>query len=280
MTADDQTDGSVWDSTADESGGPRELKIDQPHSARIYDWFLGGKDNFAADRAAGDQIERAMPSVRLLARENRAFMTRAVRYLAAEEGVRQFLDLGTGIPTSPNLHEVAQRIAPDTRVVYADNDPIVLAHARALLIGSPEGRTAYLDADLLEPEQILAAPELTETLDLTRPVALCLVAVLHFIRGDAPFDIVRTLLAALPAGSFLVISHGTNDLNPASREASDEMRQTGVQLQPRNRDEIERFFDGLTLVDPGIQVIHRWRPEKPPVLSDAEVNIYGAIGRK
>ncbi|MCM3884318.1 SAM-dependent methyltransferase [Frankia sp. R82] len=155
----------------------------------------------------------------------------------------------------------------------------MLAHARARLVGSPEGRTTCLHADLRDPARILAAPELTETLDLTRPVALCLIAVLHFLEGDEPFEIVRTLLDPLPAGSFLVISHGTNDLNADSHEATAKIRQSGVRLQPRSRAEIARFFDGLTILDPGIEVVHRWRPEVEPTLADGEISIFGAVAR-
>ncbi|ABW12495.1 protein of unknown function DUF574 [Parafrankia sp. EAN1pec] len=180
----------------------------------MYDYYLGGKDNFPADREAAEQVIGTFPSVRALARQNRSFMTRATRYLAGEMGIRQFLDIGTGIPTSPNLHEVAQSLVPAARVVYADNDPIVLAHARALLASSPQGRTVYLDADLRDPESILDSPQLRETLDLTQPVALSLVAILHFIKGDEPYAIVRRLLDALPAGSYLVLTHGTADLDP------------------------------------------------------------------
>jgi hypothetical protein len=270
----------TWRRSADD---PRavDLRTDQPHSARMYDYFLGGKDNYAADRESAEQVIRAFPTTVSAARQNRAFMIRATRYLAGEVGVRQFLDIGTGIPTSPNLHEIAQAVAPQARVVYADNDPIVLAHARALLTSSPEGRTAYLDADLLAPERILAAPELLDTLDLSRPVALSLIAILHFVEGDAPYAIVRRLVDALPAGSHLVLSHATVDVNPAARQAADSYRSRGIPFQHRDRAGIERFFDGLTLVDPGIQIIHRWRPDGSAAgLSDAEVSLYGGVARK
>ncbi|OHV19730.1 methyltransferase [Parafrankia soli] len=258
-----------------------ELRTDAPHSARMYDYYLGGKDNFPADREGAEQAIAVFPTLRDAARENRAFLVRAIRYLAGEAGIRQFLDIGTGIPTSPNLHEVAQGIAPDARVVYADNDPIVLAHARALLTSTPEGRTVYLDADVRNVDQILAAPALRDTLDLTRPVALSLLAVLPFVEGDAPYTIVRNFLDALPAGSYLVLSHGTADLDPNAQRIETSYRERGLECQFRSRAEVERLFDGLTLVDPGVQVIHRWRPDgTADHLSDAEVCGYCGVGRK
>jgi hypothetical protein len=186
------------------------------HPARRYDYWLGGKDNFAADRASGDAIEQLFPSIRVAAVENRGFLRRVVHELVKDEGVRQFLDIGTGLPTADNTHDVAQRLAPDSRIVYVDNDPLVLAHARALLTSDPAGRVAYLHADLRTPPQILTDPDLAGTFDLDRPVALLLMAVLHFLSDtDQPHTGVRTLLDALPAGSFLVISHASYDLLPA-----------------------------------------------------------------
>jgi hypothetical protein len=251
----------------------------------MYDYYLGGKDNFPADRETAEQALAAFPQARTSAQQNRAFMHRAVRYLAGEVGIRQFLDIGTGIPTSPNLHEVAQQSAPDTRVVYVDNDPIVLVHARALLASSPEGRTAYLDADLRDVEAILASADLRETIDLARPVALSLFAILQFVPDDAgPYDLVRRLLEALPSGSHLVLSHPTLDFKPVGGERATEVyRSRGVSFQPRSRAEVTGFFDGLDLAEPGIQAVHRWRPEdSAPAasLADAEVSIYGAVGRK
>ncbi|WP_261566957.1 SAM-dependent methyltransferase [Frankia gtarii] len=267
-----------------EEFAPVDLKIDQPHSARMYDYYLGGKDNFPADREAAEDALAAFPSAVVMARENRAFMVRATSYLAAEVGVRQFLDIGTGIPTSPNLHEVAQAAAPDARVVYADNDPIVLAHARALLASTPQGRTAYLDADLRDPARILTAAELRNTLDLTRPVAVSLIAILHFVPdGDAdPYAIVRLLVDALAPGSYLVLTHATGDFDPAALEMVAKYQKRGITAQARTRLEIARFFDGLELVEPGVQVVHRWRPDPtaPSELTDAEVSIYGALARK
>src|SRR5690348_8273691 len=176
----------------------------------MYDYYLGGKDNFAADRETAQALMKIVPTIRAAARENRAFLGRVVRYLVAEAGIRQFLDIGTGLPSANNVHEVAQHVAPSCRVVYADNDPLVLAHARALLTSSAEGKTAYIEADLREPEKILEHPVTRQTLDFTKPVALMLVAVLHFVPdADGPRQIVETLLEALPSGSYLVASHAT-----------------------------------------------------------------------
>ncbi len=265
---------SMWSTT--------DLKIDVPHSARMYDYYLGGKDNFPADRQAAEDALAVFPNALVMARQNRAFMVRVTSYLAGEVGVRQFLDVGTGIPTSPNLHEVVQGIAPESRVVYADNDPIVLTHARALLTSSPQGRTAYLDADLRDPARILTAPELRNTLDLTEPVALSLIAILHFVPDDAdPYGIVRRLLDALPSGSFLALTHATADFDPAALELAEKYREQGISAVARNRVEVARFFDGLELVDPGVQAVHHWRPDSTvPDLTDAQVSIYGALGRK
>ncbi|WP_218019937.1 SAM-dependent methyltransferase [Nocardia salmonicida] len=193
------------------SEGSIDLRTDVAHSARMYDYFLGGKDSYEVDRIAAEQALQQFPSVRLTARTNRDFMRHATGYLV-EQGIRQFLDIGTGIPTSPNLHEVAQAHAPESRVVYVDNDPLVLAHARALLVSAPEGSTAYVQADAADPAAILASPELTETLDLSKPVAVSLMALLHFVPGDV-YDIVNTLMAPLAPGSYLAMSHVTTDFD-------------------------------------------------------------------
>ncbi|MCL9759281.1 SAM-dependent methyltransferase [Frankia sp. AiPa1] len=270
---------SLWRGSRRE--GPVDLNTDQPHSARIYDYLLGGKDHFPADREAAGHALASFPHLRTTARQNRAFMTRAVRYLTAEAGIRQFLDIGTGIPTSPNLHEVAQAVAPDARIVYADSDPIVLSHARALLTSSAEGATAYLDADLRSVESILASPELRETLDLSRPVAVSLVAILHFFPDeDDPHRLVRQLLAAFPSGSYLVLSHGTADFSTEAEEAAEIYRARGVFACARTRDEIERFADGLDLIEPGVVSAHHWRPAEPSDVDDAEVGVYSLVARK
>src|ERR1700742_3612173 len=236
-----------------------DLQTGRPHPARVYDYLLGGKDHFAADRAAGEEALRGKPEAKASPRENRAFLRRLVRHLAAEAGIRQFLDIGTGLPTPPNVHEVAQGIAPDSRIVYADNDPIVLAHARALLTSSPEGATAYLDADLRDPAKILA--QAAETLDFSQPVAVLLVAVLHFIPdADDPYGIVRTLMDAVPPGSYLAILHaasdvGSDDMPEAERRYN---AQASAQFSARDRAQVSRFFDGLELTAPGLVNLSRW----------------------
>jgi hypothetical protein len=218
-------------------------------------------------------------------REGRAFMQRTTRYLAAQAGIRQFLDIGTGIPTSPNLHEIAQAIAPTARVVYVDNDPIVLAHARALLTGTRQGRTAYLDADLREPAKILGSKELAGTLDLTKPVALSLIAIFHFVPdADDPHGLVRTYLDALPSGSYLTLSQFTADLAPdEAARAAEVYHRSGLPAVARTHAEIASFFDGLELVDPGVELVHRWRPDPADdadTPTDAQVSVYGALARK
>ncbi|MCK9895303.1 SAM-dependent methyltransferase [Frankia sp. AgB32] len=278
----EQPSGQWWKSLAARPV-PVDLKTDQAHSARMYDYYLGGKDHFPADREAAERALTVFPNARLVSQQNRAFMVRATRHLAGELGIRQFLDIGTGIPTSPNLHEVAQSVAADSTVVYADNDPIVLAHARALLTGDARGHTAYLDADIRDVERILTAPALRGALDLTRPVAISLVAVLHFLSADdQPYDIVGRLLDAVPAGSYLVATHGTADFDPGARRLYEAYRARGIHLQSRDRDEFGRFFAGLDLVEPGVTVAHRWRPDDavPPDLTDALVSNYAAVGRK
>ncbi|OAA27099.1 S-adenosyl methyltransferase [Frankia sp. EI5c] len=261
---------------------PTDLRTDVPHSARMYDFFLGGKDNFPADREAAEQALTAFPTLRIAAQQNRAFVHRATRFLAGEVGLHQFLDIGTGIPTSPNLHEVAQGIAPGARVVYADNDPIVLAHARALLASTPEGRTAYLNADVREPEKILGSTEVRETLDLTRPIALSLIAILHFFPdADEVADLLRRYLDALPSGSYLALTHATSDAAPDEADRLVEIyRQRGIPLTTRPLAEVEGFFAGLELVEPGVRFVHRWRAEvAPDGPTDAQVSWYGGIAR-
>jgi hypothetical protein len=252
------------------------------HPARRYDYLLGGKDNFAADRESGDRLIAAVPTMRTGVLENRRFLRRAVTHLARAAGIRQFLDVGTGIPTSPNTHEIAQGIAPDARVVYVDNDPIVLTHARALLSSSPEGATAYLDADLRRPERILAHPELRATLDLTRPVALMLIAVLHFIPdADDPHGLLAPLIDALPSGSYLAMSHVTYDfLPPRTAEQVDHI----VSAEPfraRSTAEFTAFFDGLDLIDPGVVPVSQWRAdgEPQPRPTAADVGFLCAVAR-
>ena len=263
----------------------RELSIDTttPHPARRYNYLLGGKDNFAADRESGDLLEKIFPSVRVSALENRRFLQRGVGFLASECGIDQFLDIGTGLPTADNTHEVAQRINPRTRVVYVDNDPLVLAHARALLTSTPEGRTDYIDADLRDPAAILQSA--TDTLNFDRPIAVMLVAVLHFIESNSDArDVVCHLVESLAPGSYLAVSHMTID-NVSEQEA-DAYHQILAQGKhdafARTHAEFVEFFDGLELVDPGVVVISDWRstvaPEDRPTAQ--QVASYGAIARK
>jgi len=262
-----------------------EIDTSKPHPARLYDFYLGGKDHYEVDREAAFEALAAFPSIQICAQVNRFFMHRATRWLAAEAGIRQFLDIGTGIPTEPNLHQIAQGIAPETRVVYADNDPIVLTHARALLRSSPEGRTAYIHADVREPESILDAAALHDTLDMNQPVALSLNAVMHFVPDESkPYDLVATLVDALPSGSYLVVSHCTGEFAP---EAWEEMvavyRRGGIPAQVRSAGEVARFFDGLEFVEPGLEVPHRWKPEPGQPLADvtdAEASFYAGVARK
>ena len=255
-----------------------------PHPARVYDYWLGGKTNFAADREIAQAIAAHVPSVPLAARANRAFLTRVTRWLVREAGVRQFLDIGTGVPTSPNLHEVAQEIAPEVRVVYVDNDPVVHAHAQALLASHPAGRAGFILADLRDPEAVLAHPTVTETLDLKRPVALMLVAVLHFLSdADDPRGIVARLLDPLPPGSYLAITHATAESFDPKDVASGlaTAARAGYRVVPRNRTEVERFFDGLELVEPGVVPVDAWRPEGPTrAASPSRVLIWAGVGRK
>ena len=261
-----------------------EINTSVAHPARRYDYWLGGKDNFPADQASGDAVEAAFPTIRMTVVENRRFLVRAVRLLAGELGIRQFLDIGTGIPTSPNVHEVAQSIAPESRVVYVDNDPIVLAHARALLRSGPQGATAYIDADLREPDKILQHPDLLRTLDLSRPVALMLVAILHFIPdSDDPHGTVARLVGAMAPGSYLIVTHATSDFMPpeAADAVDDEGAQSRVPFRFRTKQEIARFLDGLEILPPGIQPLSEWRAESEPQPrpSPADIAGYAAVAR-
>ncbi|GIG88414.1 SAM-dependent methyltransferase [Plantactinospora endophytica] len=268
---------------SDTTSPAAKLDTNVAHPARRYNYWLGGKDNFAADRLSGDQVAAVFPTVKRAAQENRRFLRRAVGFLAGEAGIRQFLDVGTGLPTADNTHEVAQRIAPESRVVYVDNDPLVMAHARALLTSSPEGKSAYIERDLRDPQSILDAPELHATLDLGRPVGLTLVAILHFVRDfEDPYGAVGRLVAALPSGSFVVLSHGTYDGLPAETVAKLEEANaaTGGLSRPRSRDEFARFFTGLDLVDPGVLPIGDWRPEPGSTPPDPiDICMYGAVAR-
>ncbi|WP_436534729.1 SAM-dependent methyltransferase [Actinoplanes sp. HUAS TT8] len=254
------------------------------HPARRYNYWLGGTDNFAADRASGDELERLFPKVRLGALANRALLGRATRFLVAEAGIRQFLDIGTGLPTAGNTHEVAQHYAPSSRVVYVDNDPLVAVHAQALLNGSRAGRTTYVESDLNDPEAILASPALRQTLDLTQPVGLMLIAVLHFIHGDgAAAPIVGRLLDALPPGSYLVATHATSDFGTPEQQAlyRQLVEQGKSDVWTRPRDEFAALFDGLELIEPGVVPASEWRPEPGAgIPGRSDINVWTAVGRK
>ncbi|MFB4278111.1 SAM-dependent methyltransferase [Nonomuraea sp. MTCD27] len=252
-----------------------------PHSARVYDYWLGGKDNFAADRAVAEATAQAAPGVVQGAQDNRAFLGRAVRHLATQ-GVTQFLDLGTGIPTQGNTHEVAQAANPAARVVYVDNDPIVMIHARALLRSNPEGRTAYIEADLRDPDSILGHPDLRGTLDLDRPVGLIIVGTLMFIKDhEDPFGLVGRFTSALVPGSYLAVSHVTADFAPKQVGASaDAYNSDALAFTPRTAEQVMRFFEGYELEEPGLVPVFDWRPDEPVTRSAEEAGAYGAVGRK
>jgi len=235
-----------------------------PHIARVYDYWLGGRDHFPADRELGEKTMAAYPNLALSARANRGFLARAVRFLAAEAGIRQFLDIGTGIPTANNTHEVAQRVAPASRIVYVDHDPIVLAHARSLLSSTPEGACAYLEGDLREPEGILSAA--ADTLDFSQPVAVMLIAVMHFIGDDAQArSILDRLTGACVPGSFLALSHAAADIEAEQMATvAKYLSQVAVQKPMlRDRAGVTRLFDGLDLVEPGVVNAPQWRPDTP-----------------
>jgi hypothetical protein len=251
-----------------------------PHPARVYNAILGGKDNYEADRAAAEATIRAFPGNVQAAQANRAFLARAVNYLTAEAGIRQFLDIGTGLPSADNTHEVAQAAAPGCRVVYVDNDPIVLAHARALLTSAEPGATSYIEADLRDPGKILK--HAARLLDFTRPVAVMLVAVLHLIADDDdPYQLVNTLMDAVPAGSYLTVSHLANDLYPEQMAelARGFNEHAAVKVTLRDHAEISRFFGGLELTDPGIAQISSWRP-RSELEAAAPAILWAGIGRK
>jgi hypothetical protein len=260
------------------------IDLSRPHSARMYDYFLGGKDNFAVDREVAKAAIQSWPGVRTCSRENRKFLARAVEYLVRDAGVRQFLDIGTGLPSADNTHEVAQRIAADARVVYADNDPLVLTHAQALLRSAPAGRTAYIHGDLRDPQAILASPVVRETLDFSQPVALMLLAILHFIADEEdPGAIMAALLDALPPGSYLVASHVTPEHDPVGVGGLvATYRKSGVTAQARTAADFGRLaFSGLKLVDPGVVLVSEWRATgTDPRPSAEEVSAYGAVAYK
>jgi S-adenosyl methyltransferase len=269
--------------TSDEAAsaaGPLPFDTTKAHQARIYDYLLGGKDNYAADRAAAEQALKIYPEWAFTARANRAFLGRVVRYLTGDVGISQFLDIGTGIPTAGNLHQVAQEIAPETRVVYVDYDPVVLAHARALLTSGEAGATEYIDADLRDTGTIL--DQAGKLLDFTKPVAVTLIALLHAIPdSDDPHAIVARLMDAVPSGSYLALSHiGPEFLSPdALTETQNMSGRIQQQITWRRREQVARFFEGTDLVEPGLVRVEEWRPE--PGSGGTEGSpLWCAVGRK
>ncbi|MFD5698089.1 SAM-dependent methyltransferase [Streptomyces lasiicapitis] len=252
------------------------------HSARVYDYILGGKDHYLVDAEAGDAMCRYWPSLPVHMRENRRFMHRAGRFLAKERGIRQFLDIGTGLPTAPNLHEVVQEVAPESHVVYVDNDPIVLTHARALLQSAPEGETAYVDADMHDPDAILDSPEVRRLLDLDEPVGLLIIGMLHFILPPDDHRLVRRLLDPLPSGSHLAMTIGTADFAPEEvGRVSEEYARQNMPMALRDLPAATSFFDGLELVEPGVAQVHKWRPGAGQLaVDDRDIAMYGAVARK
>ena len=260
-----------------------DLRMDVPHSARVYDYLIGGKTNFEADRVAAEASVQAWPALPISMRTTRTFMERAVRRLAEDYKVRQFLDIGTGIPKSPNVHEIAQAVAPEARVGYVDNDPIVLTHARALMSSTAEGRTCYVDADFRDPESIIANPRLREVLDFSQPVALSLIAIVHFILdADDPQGIIRRFMDALVPGSYLALTVFTGDTDPVGvGGVSREYNARGIPLQVRDKREAEAFFEGYDLLDPGVALVHHWRPDAgaEPV-RDQDIAMYAGVALK
>ena len=266
--------------------GTTRINTGAPNPARIYDYFLGGKDNFPADREVADQVLAIAPVARDVVEDNREFLRRVVEVLAGA-GIRQFIDIGSGLPTQGNVHEIAQEAAPGARVVYVDNDPMVVAHSRALLAGD---NTVAIEGDLRQPDKILEHPEVRELIDFGRPVALLLLAILHFVPdSEDPFGIVARYRDAVPAGSHLAISHGTRDIPERPDLSPEEMAEMGTKVEQlyqlttaslvtRTRAEVERFFDGLELLDPGVVEIQRWRPDGRTSLLPG--GFYGGVARK
>jgi hypothetical protein len=262
------------------AGQPAGIDTSVAHPARVYDYWLGGENNFPADREAGERVLAATPGLRARVRANRAFLVRAVHYLAAEAGIRQFLDIGTGIPSANNTHEVALAAEPDSRIVYVDNDPVVLAHARELLAGGPKGSIQYIHGDVRNAVPILTAA--ASTLDFTRPIALLLLGMLHLIQdAEAPYEVVARLMDSLPAGSYLAISHPASDIHPGQAEAQRRYNERVSTPQTlRTLPEVSRFFDGLDLVPPGVVYVHTWRPGPGDIVPPDGVSAYGGVARK
>jgi hypothetical protein len=273
----------LWQSNApDDDREPPTIDTSVPHVARVYDYWLGGENNYPVDRETGDEAIRAYPDMRSSVRANRAFLSRSVRYLAAEAGIRQFLDVGTGLPSAGNTHVVAQAAAPESRIVYVDNDPVVLAHARALLTSDPRGATGYLDADARDTGTVLA--EAAGLLDFGEPVAVMLIAILQLLTDDDdPYQLVAELMAAVPSGSFLAITHVAGDMGrmtPGALEAARRLSELLPQrVNPRSQAQVTKFFDGLELVEPGVVPIQQWRPASDDEAA-AQAALWGGVARK
>jgi O-methyltransferase involved in polyketide biosynthesis len=270
--------GRKWDTCLVTDGSP-ELDTTVPHSARVWNYWLGGEDNYPADRLVGDQVMAMFPDITRLARADRAFLGRAVRYLAAGAGIRQFLDIGTGLPTAGNTHEVAQAIAPESRVVYVDNDPLVLVHARALLTSTPEGATAYVDADLRDTGTILERA--AGTLDFARPVALMMLGIMGQIPdSDQPASVIARLMSPMAPGSYLALSDGTTTSATFTEAVRHYNENSASTYHPRRPEQIAGFFAGLNLVEPGVVELSRWRPDGTSGPGAAEVPGLGGVARK
>jgi S-adenosyl methyltransferase len=263
------------------SGQDPQIDTTRPHSARMWNYWVGGKDNYPIDREVGDKVAEVFPNIIEVARHSRAFLGRATRYLTEEAGVRQFLDIGTGLPTHDNTHEVAQRVAPESRIVYVDNDPLVLVHARALLTSTPGGATDYIDADVNDPQKILDGA--AKTLDFNRPIALMMLGIMgNVIDDDEAYGIVRHFLDALPSGSFMALNDGTSVVHGSQRDESIKVaKERGMPpYVSRTPEQITRFFEGLELVEPGVVTVSRWRPEATPFGEPPEVDAFCGLGRK
>jgi hypothetical protein len=281
---DDVTGGAIVPEDSARPGDRTGIDTGTAHAARIYDYILGGKDHYPADREAGDAMCREWPALPVHMRANRDWLNRAVRRLAEEAGMRQFLDIGTGIPTSPNIHEIAQSVAPESRVVYVDNDPLVLTLSQSLLTSTPEGRTSYVEADMRDPRTILDSPAFRDTLDLAEPVALTVVAIVHFMLDeDDAVGIVRRLLEPLAPGSHLAMSIGTAEFAPQEvGRVAVEYAARGMPMRLRTFAEAGEFVEGLELVEPGLVQVHKWRPDgaDPGPIRDEDIAMYGVVARK
>jgi hypothetical protein len=269
----------VTDSSSVSGHNAPKLDTSVPHSARVWNYWLGGKDHYPADRMVGDQVMAMFPDITRLARADRAFLGRAVRYLAGEAGIRQFLDIGTGLPTANNTHQVAQAIAPESRIVYVDNDPLVLVHARALLTSTPEGACDYIDADLRETDKILA--QAAQTLDFSQPVALMMLGIVGQIPdSDQPKSVIDHLMSVMASGSYLALSDGVNTSDTFTEAVRHYNENSASTYHPRSPEQITSFFDGLELVAPGVVELTRWRPDDTPFPDAGQVPGMSGIGRK